>query len=56
MKDNEMLELLLTAEVLSLAKQIKLSKNTTSDCISYAVKEIRQKRYKVISELKNEPK
>lgn len=57
MENNEMLELLLTAEVLSLGKQIKASKaakgtQTTSDCTSDAIREIKSKRAEVIAALK----
>ncbi len=54
---NEILELILTAEVLSLAAAIKAAKaargtQTTSDCVSDAVREIKNKRAKVIELLR----
>lgn len=49
---KEVLELILTAEVLSLAKAIKAAKvakgTTTGDCISDAVREIQSKRQQVL--------
>ena len=58
MGNNELLELLLTAEVLSLGKQIKAEKTadgtqTTRDCTSDAVREIKRKRAEIIGLLKN---
>ena len=54
--NKELLELILAAEVLSLGKQIKASKEakgtqTTSDCTSDAIREIKSKRNKIISAL-----
>lgn len=50
---KELLELILTAEVLALAAAIKATMaakgtTTTSDCISDAVREIKGKRQKII--------
>ncbi|MBI6944073.1 hypothetical protein JET76_22335 [Pseudomonas putida] len=56
-EQNEILELILTAEVLSLAAAIKAAKaargiQTTSDCVSDAVREIKSKKAKVIELLR----
>ncbi|MOA40025.1 hypothetical protein D3C78_1618540 [compost metagenome] len=50
---KELLELILTAEVLALGAAIKAAKlakgtQTTSDCVSDAVREIKSKRGKII--------
>ncbi|UST65950.1 hypothetical protein NF673_09425 [Pseudomonas moraviensis] len=56
---KELLELILTAEVLALGAAIKAEKRangtiTTSDCINEAVRKIKSKRQKVI-ELLSQP-
>jgi len=53
---KELLELILTAEVLALGAAIKAAKaakgtQTTSDCVSDAVREIKNKREKIIQML-----
>lgn len=53
---KEILELILTAEVLALGAAIKAAKaakgtQTTSDCVSDAVREIKSKREKIIQML-----
>lgn len=58
MENQELLELLLAAEVLSLGAQIKAAKaakgtQTTSDCTSEAIREIKRKRSSIIEALKN---
>lgn len=55
-EQKEILELILTAEVLALGAAIKAAKagkgtQTTSDCVSDAVREIRRKRAKIIQML-----
>ena len=53
---KEILELILTAEVLALGAAIKAAKaakgtHTSSDCVSDAVREIKSKREKIIQML-----
>lgn len=46
--DRTMLEDLLVAEILRMAKERKAERNTTSDCIAESIKLIRQKRGEVL--------
>ena len=54
-KTQYLLEQILTAQVLLLAKTIKAGKNTTSDCTDEAIKLMHHKRAEILRQLEQMP-